>query len=211
MPTKLEELEAELVTLHDRCGTASGHPEFPALNEKRRGVLTQIERQRILTRWEYICLYGYRKWLDFVSENNLAEAHPLAQVSMVELRYADLEPEIGRWDDPGDYPNAVASGPLPSYNYVESVIGEVCIAIYPGGETCEEENDSVVREGSFSPSEIEEMNQEVHEALCESTPAGCSVQKWNITIKQAANPKIVICEVEEFEWPDWEPYEPDYD
>jgi hypothetical protein len=37
-----------------------------------------------------------------------------------------LEVEWERWDDPGDYPNAVASGPLPSYDYA-IVEGELVI------------------------------------------------------------------------------------
>ncbi len=28
-----------------------------------------------------------------------------------------LEVSWERWDDPGDYPNGIASGPLPSYDY----------------------------------------------------------------------------------------------
>lgn len=31
----------------------------------------------------------------------------------------DLYCQIERWDDPGDYPNGLAAGPLPSYNYCD--------------------------------------------------------------------------------------------
>ena len=36
-----------------------------------------------------------------------------------------LTPTLDRWDDPGDYPNSLASGPLPSHDYVESIEGEI--------------------------------------------------------------------------------------
>ena len=36
-----------------------------------------------------------------------------------------LEPLIETWDDPGDYPNALAAGPLPSYDYFAGFEGEL--------------------------------------------------------------------------------------
>lgn len=36
-----------------------------------------------------------------------------------------LSLSFDRWDDPGDYPNSLASGPLASYNYVDSIDGEL--------------------------------------------------------------------------------------
>jgi hypothetical protein len=35
--------------------------------------------------------------------------------------------EVGALDDPGDYPNSLASGPLPSRDVVEDVVGQVSI------------------------------------------------------------------------------------
>ena len=40
-----------------------------------------------------------------------------------------LEPLVERWDDPGDYPNNVASGPLPSYDYLAGVEGELILEL----------------------------------------------------------------------------------
>ena len=40
-----------------------------------------------------------------------------------------LELEIDEWSDPGQYPNALASGPLPSYDYIAGVDGEVIIEL----------------------------------------------------------------------------------
>ena len=36
---------------------------------------------------------------------------------------------IERWEDPGDYPNAVASGPLPSYDYFAGVEGSLTLEL----------------------------------------------------------------------------------
>ncbi|NDD54517.1 hypothetical protein EBZ39_11690 [bacterium] len=48
----------------------------------------------------------------------------------------DLYCQIERWDDPGDYPNGLAAGPLPSYSYCEF-----------GGEfVFETENDEELKE-----------------------------------------------------------------
>lgn len=38
---------------------------------------------------------------------------------------------IERWEDPGDYPNAVANGPLPSYDYVAGIEGDVVVELRP--------------------------------------------------------------------------------
>jgi len=50
---------------------------------------------------------------------------------MAELLSDTLDVQIDTWDDPGDYPNAVASGPLPSYDYVECVEGEMTFRLTP--------------------------------------------------------------------------------
>jgi hypothetical protein len=36
---------------------------------------------------------------------------------------------IETWSDPGDYPNAVAQGPLPSYQYVAGIEGEIKVEL----------------------------------------------------------------------------------
>ena len=40
-----------------------------------------------------------------------------------------LEPVIDSWDDPGDYPSGAGSGPLPSYDYVAEVAGEIVLEL----------------------------------------------------------------------------------
>jgi len=44
---------------------------------------------------------------------------------MIKILLDTTEILVGRWEDPGDYPNAVASSPLPSYDYVEGIEGEI--------------------------------------------------------------------------------------
>ena len=38
---------------------------------------------------------------------------------------------IDRWDDPGDYPNSLAAGPLPSYDQVCDIEGSITIELEP--------------------------------------------------------------------------------
>ena len=40
-----------------------------------------------------------------------------------------LKPNIDTWDDPGDYPNSLAAGPLSSYDYVDSIDGEIVFTL----------------------------------------------------------------------------------
>ena len=40
-----------------------------------------------------------------------------------------LEPVIGRWDDPGDYPNGLAGGPLPSKDFVSEIKGSITVQL----------------------------------------------------------------------------------
>ena len=40
-----------------------------------------------------------------------------------------LEIELDQWDDPGDYPNALAAGPLPSYTFLAGLDGEVQVEL----------------------------------------------------------------------------------
>ena len=40
-----------------------------------------------------------------------------------------LESVIDRWDDPGDYPNGLAGGPLPSRDYVAEIKGSITVQL----------------------------------------------------------------------------------
>ena len=40
-----------------------------------------------------------------------------------------LDTVIERWDDPGDYPNGLAGGPLPSKNFVSGIEGSITVQL----------------------------------------------------------------------------------
>jgi len=81
-----------------------------------------------------------------------------------------LDVEIGTWDDPGDYPNAVAASPLPSYNYIVDVTGEVVIEL--------EHSDKLVPSGLYQS--LEEINYNVYKYLFENEPSQINVLSWNV-------------------------------
>lgn len=51
--------------------------------------------------------------------------------SWARLLDSNVSAESGRWDDPGEYPSGAGSGPLPSYNYLESLDGKIVFEIIP--------------------------------------------------------------------------------
>lgn len=40
-----------------------------------------------------------------------------------------LEPSVETWEDPGDYPSNAGSGPLPSYDYLAGMEGELVLEL----------------------------------------------------------------------------------
>jgi hypothetical protein len=46
---------------------------------------------------------------------------------MIEVVSNTLKPHFERWDDPGDYPSAAGSGPLPSHTYIDDWEGELIL------------------------------------------------------------------------------------
>lgn len=57
---------------------SSGLPGYPAANNKRNALLKQAESQRPLRRSEFINLYGYNAWRDYVAKYGLPENHKWA-------------------------------------------------------------------------------------------------------------------------------------
>lgn len=115
-----------------------------------------------------------------------------------------LEAVVERWDDPGDYPSNMGSGPLPSYNYVEAVEGEVVIELEPADldEMDPErlmDRDTLVREW------IAENSGEVEYDL----PHGISISKWTIAKVEGMKATLTVDEFEsegvERPEPEWEP------
>lgn len=116
--------------------------------------------------------------------------------------------EIETWDDPGDYPNAIAAGPLPSYDYVGEVNATVVL------ET--EDDDEPFT--ACSKIDAEYLSDELTEALYASgeCPSGISGCSWLIEVEQTGK-RIVgtldDCDsddllVEEYDEPEYE-YDPD--
>lgn len=102
-----------------------------------------------------------------------------------------------RWSDPGDYPNSLASGPLPDgQEYVEEVYGEVVVEEY-----------EKILNGIYSDDHLEEFHPELHELLTERIPDGISVLRWSVTSDGA----LTTFEVNDFDADEWEPPEPDYE
>lgn len=102
-----------------------------------------------------------------------------------------------RWSDPGDYPNSLASGPLPDGpEYVEEVYGEVVVEGY---------NESL-SSGIHSDGHLEEFHPELHEMLTERVPDGISVLQWSVESND-----LLTFEVNEFDADNWESPEPDYE
>jgi hypothetical protein len=96
-----------------------------------------------------------------------------------------IKPTIEQWDDPGDYPSGAGSSPLPSYNYVESVDGEVTI--------------------EFDDIDLSNLLNEVYDP---ELPHEIVVTKWNITKIEG---RKITFEVAEFEGGDIKYDGPEYD
>jgi len=59
--------------------------------------------------------------------------------------------EVETWDDPGDYPNALAAGPLPSYQYVCEVPGRLIVQLEFGDDDPGEEAVEIAQEHADLP------------------------------------------------------------
>jgi hypothetical protein len=101
----------------------------------------------------------------------------------------DLYCGIERWDDPGDYPNGLASGPLPSYNYCE----------YGGEFVFESENDEELKELEAVEDWIGDYVNDVCDIPSYCSPSfKCEVEgnRCTVTITDAE------CEEPEYDGPD---------
>lgn len=96
-----------------------------------------------------------------------------------------LDVEIETWEDPGDYPNAIADRPLPPYDYIINVIGEIVIEL--------EEGDKSVPSGLYKS--LEEHNYDVYVYLFENEPLQTNIISWNVVREQ----NILTITVDDFE------------
>jgi len=115
-----------------------------------------------------------------------------------------LEAVIETWDDPGDYPSGAGSGPLPSYQYVEAVEGEVVVELEKDDlealdlDPDYEADAELVRDFIINyPGEIEY-----------DLPHGIRVTGWNVIKVDGLK---ALLTVDEFEAEAVEPREPEYE
>lgn len=122
-----------------------------------------------------------------------------------------LQPSIETWSDPGDYPNSLASGPLPSYQYVEEIEGKLTVLV-DDPETIQFLDSLLRNANNLTDGEVEESNPDLHEIIDAEVPSGINVQRWIVSLtERTVDGSIYEFEVLEFEASDWEPDEPDYD
>lgn len=81
----------------------------------------------------------------------------------------NLKPLIETWDDPGDYPNALAAGPLPSHKYVEGIEGELVIELV--ADEYQEFQETL---------EAESLDFWVREVLYYALPEGVLSAEWQL-------------------------------
>jgi len=108
-----------------------------------------------------------------------------------------LEVVMESWSDPGDYPSGAGSGPLPSYQYLESVDGEIRLEVNP--------DELIALEEAKEAGELGEwVNQ-----LDISLPNGILSATWEVEIVM---PNIAVLTVTDVESdPCYSGSEPDYD
>ena len=108
-----------------------------------------------------------------------------------------LEPLIEDWSDPGDYPNAVASFPLPSYQYMAGMEGELVLEL-TDGELAEMQQTIECESLDFWMSEVVDYR----------LPAGVLDAKWQIDKIEGNTVTLSVIEVEPD--PDWRNEPDDY-
>ena len=107
----------------------------------------------------------------------------------------DLYCRIEMWDDPGDYPNALAAGPLPSYGYCE----------YGGEFVFEAESDEELKELETVDEWIDEwaiFDCDIERGCSPRYKCEVEANRCTVTITDAE------CEEPEYDGPDR--YEDDY-
>ena len=122
-----------------------------------------------------------------------------------------LEPVIETWDDPGDYPSGAGGGPLPSYQYVEAVEGEVVVEL--------EKEDLDDLDPDQTKQEPEQIAELVREYVAEnpgeveySLPHGIRVTGWTVVRVDGLKALLTVDEFEAEAVEPWErEYEPDWD
>ena len=116
--------------------------------------------------------------------------------------------EIETWDDPGDYPSGAGAGPLPSYDYVAGVSGEIVVELssadfeemVEGGFLSKEVADAIVESDGIPPEYYLEIKNFILDQVDFSLNKVC-ITKWTATFKGLQ----AFLEVEDFDADSWEP------
>ena len=126
-----------------------------------------------------------------------------------------LSLEIESWDDPGDYPSGAGGGPLPSYDYIAGVSGEIVVELnstdfeemVEGGFLSKEVADAIVESNEIPSEYYLEIKNFILEQVDFSLDKVC-ITKWAATFKGLQ----AFLEVEDFDADSWEPEgEPEYE
>lgn len=125
-----------------------------------------------------------------------------------------LEAVVETWDDPGDYPNGLAAGPLPSYDYLAGLEGELELKLNKK-EWLELQrllsHEGVPDPGGVAPVVLCLPQEYLQELANDYLPKGIvSVSKWDFSLK--VNNHITLWDAGEGVEGDLsEEPEPDYD
>ena len=103
------------------------------------------------------------------------------------LLKSTLKLHVETWTDPGDYPNGLASGPLPSKQFVEEISGRVLIQF--------EREDISNLEGDTSIAAVSDYLADNARQVPHEMP-GLRVKSWDV---EDTTPTTALLAVSEFE------------
>ncbi len=112
-----------------------------------------------------------------------------------------LEVLVETWDDPGDYPSGAGSGPLPSYDYLAGMEGELVYEL--SHKEYKEYLDVIEKESlDFWMTEVSDYK----------LPDGIFSAKWQLDkVEEGENVLLTFSVIDVEADPNWESEEPDFD
>ena len=112
-----------------------------------------------------------------------------------------LEVLVETWDDPGDYPSGAGSGPLPSYDYLAGMEGELVYEL--SHKEYKEYLDVIEKESlDFWMTEVSDYK----------LPDGIFSAKWQLDkVEDGENVLLTFSVIDVEADPNWKSEEPDFD
>ncbi len=105
----------------------------------------------------------------------------------------NLEPLVEEWSDPGDYPSNAGSGPLPSYDYLAGMEGELVLEL----------NQDEYREHQETV-EAESLDFWMREVVDYKLPNGILSAKWQVDkTEPGENVRLTLSVTEVEADPNW--------